>query len=74
MKKPSSQLLRLREVLLHVPCGKTTFYKGIKLGLFPAPVRLGKRTIAWRESEIKAAILKLPRSERFKQLTSEDGS
>jgi prophage regulatory protein len=66
--KPNKQLLRLHEVLERLPCGKTTFYKGIDLGLFPAPVRLGKRTVAWRESEVEAAILNLPRSNAFKNL------
>ena len=51
-----SPLLRLPEVLRRYPVSRTTWYDGIKLGMYPAPVRLGKRTVAWRESEIEALI------------------
>lgn len=59
-----SQLLRLPEVLKILPIGRTMFYEGIELGTFPKPVKLGKRTVAWRESEVRAAIKRLnaPRS------------
>lgn len=54
-----SQLLRLPEVLKILPISKSTFYEGIDVGLFPKPVRLGKRTVAWRESDVRAAIDRL---------------
>ena len=49
---PRECLLRIHEVLQRVPISRTSLYDGIKLGLYPAPVRVGKRTVAWRESEI----------------------
>jgi prophage regulatory protein len=30
----------------------TTIYRKIKDGTFPSPVRVGKRRVAWRESDI----------------------
>lgn len=54
-----SQLLRLCEVLRQYPVSRTSWYDGIKLGMYPAPVRLGKRTVAWRQSEIEALIKEL---------------
>ena len=54
-----SPLLRLPDVLRRYPVSRTTWYDGIKLGMYPAPVRLGKRTVAWRESEIEALIQRL---------------
>ena len=54
-----SPLLRLPEVLRRYPVSRTSWYDGIKLGMYPAPVRLGKRTVAWRESEIEALIQRL---------------
>lgn len=53
MNKPG-QLLRLPEVLKHLSISRTSWYDSIKLGLYPEPVRLGKRTVAWRESDIEA--------------------
>jgi prophage regulatory protein len=32
----------------------TTIYRRMKVGTFPQPVRLGKRRVAWRESDIAA--------------------
>jgi predicted DNA-binding transcriptional regulator AlpA len=48
------RLLRLPEVLAKIPVSKSTWYSGVKDGRYPAPVRLGPRTVAWRESEIDA--------------------
>jgi prophage regulatory protein len=55
----SSQLLRLHEVLRRYPVSRTSWYDGVKIGMYPAPVRLGKRSVAWRESEIEALISEL---------------
>lgn len=32
----------------------TTIYRKMKAGTFPQPVRIGKRRVAWRESDIVA--------------------
>jgi prophage regulatory protein len=32
----------------------TTIYRRMKNGTFPQPVRVGKRRVAWRESDIAA--------------------
>lgn len=53
---PRDSLLRLNEVLKRIPISRTSLYDGVKLGLYPAPIRIGKRTVAWRESEINAWI------------------
>ncbi len=52
-------LLRLKEVLALYPISRTSWYDGVKMGLYPQPVRLGKKTVAWRASEIEAAINQL---------------
>lgn len=49
-------LLRLPEVLRLFPVGKSTWWAGVKSNRFPAPVRLGPRTVAWRASDIRALI------------------
>ena len=32
----------------------TTIYRKMKAGTFPQPVRIGRRRVAWRESDIAA--------------------
>lgn len=64
MKQPNpttirGPLLRLPEVLRRYPVSRTSWYEGIKLGMYPSPVRLGKRTVAWREMDIEAMIASL---------------
>lgn len=41
-----------------VPVSKTTWYQGIKSGIYPAPVHLGK-TAVWRVSDIRALLDRL---------------
>ena len=53
---PRERLLRILDVLQRLPISRTSLYDGIKLGLYPAPVQVGKRTVAWRESEINELI------------------
>jgi prophage regulatory protein len=45
--------LRLPEVKLVTGLSKTSLYALIRANSFPAPVRLGPRTVAWVRSEIK---------------------
>ena len=52
----SNQLLRLPEVLKRFPVSRTSWYDGIDLGLYPAPLRLGKRTVAGRASDSESVI------------------
>lgn len=62
MKKTNhtEQLLRLPEVFERLAISRSTFYRGIDLALFPPPVCLGKRTVAWRQTEVEESIRKLP--------------
>lgn len=46
------RLLRLREVIARTGMGKSTIYRKIKKGLFPAPVSVGGQSVRWRESDI----------------------
>ena len=49
---PQEGFVRLPQVLHVLGIGKTTFWEGIKTGRFPAPVKLGPRTAAWRVKDI----------------------
>ena len=48
------RFLRLPQVLERIPVSKSSWWKGIREGQFPAPTKLGVRTSAWPESEIDA--------------------
>lgn len=46
--------VRLHQVLKIIPVGKSTWWAGVKSGRYPQPVKLGKRTTAWRVEDIHA--------------------
>lgn len=56
---PADRLLRLPEVLTKVPVGRASWWKGVKDGRFPAAIKLGPRTSAWRASDIDKLIASL---------------
>jgi prophage regulatory protein len=47
---------RLPAVQARVNASKTSIYGWIKAGDFPPPVKLGKRAVAWRRSDVDAWI------------------
>jgi len=49
-------LLRLPEVLKIIPVSRSTWYLGVKNRDYPAPVRIGRRAVAWRPQEIEALV------------------
>ena len=59
-KKPDT-LLKLNEVLKLVRLSSSPWYKRVKTGKAPAPVKQG-RSVAWYESEINQYIKELPRA------------
>ncbi len=49
-----TRLLRKPVVLDRVGFSKSELYRRIKSGKFPAPIKLGARAVAWRESDVDA--------------------
>jgi len=45
--------LRRPQVEQRTGLKRSTIYKFMKLGTFPAPVRIGPRAVAWLESDIE---------------------
>lgn len=39
-----------------LPIGRTSFLDGVKSGKYPKPVRIAKRTVAWRVEDILALL------------------
>jgi prophage regulatory protein len=58
---PEIGFLRLPDVLRHIPVSRSAWWAGIQNGRFPAPVKLGPRTTAWRVEDVRALIDQLGR-------------
>lgn len=55
----SSRLIRLPQVLDMIPVSKSTWWQGVKEGRYPKPVKLGPKTTAWLEIEVKELVARL---------------
>ena len=53
---PETGFLRIAQVLQFIPVGKSTWWQGVRDGRYPASVKLGPRTTAWRAKDIRALI------------------
>lgn len=52
---PSNGLVRLKSILAPdgpIPVSKTTWWKGVRDGRFPKPIKLGSNVTAWRAEDI----------------------
>lgn len=49
-------LIRLPTLVRATGLGRTSIYRGIKAGTFPAPRKLGKRASAWLWRDVKTWI------------------
>jgi prophage regulatory protein len=56
------RLIRKRAVLSRVPWSETTLWRAVRAGRFPAPVRLGVNSVAWREADVNAWIAERERA------------
>ncbi len=56
---PEIGFLRLPEVLKIIPVGRSSFWLGVKTGRYPAPCRLGPKTVAWRVEDIRNLVAQL---------------
>jgi len=48
--------LRLPQVLKLFPVCKSTWWAGVRDGLYPKPVKLGNRCTAWRVQDVRELI------------------
>jgi len=53
------RLLRLPQVLDRIPYKRSRFLALVKDGVFPKPIKLGARAVAWPESQIDAVVARL---------------
>ena len=50
---------RLRHILELLPMGRSTWWKGVKSGRFPKPIKLSPNITAWRNEDIEELLTKL---------------
>lgn len=54
--QPTIRLLRLPDVLDRIPVSRSDWYRGMRHGKYPRPVKIGLRSVAWTESSIDALV------------------
>ncbi len=59
MNAAGTPLLKLPEVLALFPVSRAGWYQGVKVGRYPAPVKLGARSVAWRRADVEKLIADL---------------
>ena len=55
-QSPLQKLLRLPDVLAIVPVARSSWYQGVRDGVYPKPVRISARSVAWLSSDIRRLI------------------
>ena len=69
VRKKEKRLIRKTQVLDRTSISNSsTLYYFISKGMFPSPVKIGKRTVAWREEEVDAWI----ENREYSIITSEE--
>ncbi len=53
---PKNGLLRVKQVLRLVPVSRSSWWKGVREGRYPKPVKLSERVTCWRASDIRKLI------------------
>lgn len=53
---PETGFVRLPTILKVFPVSKSTWWAGVKDGIYPQPVSLGARITAWRVEDIRELI------------------
>ncbi len=53
---PATGFLRMPQILKLIPVSRYTWWAGVRIGRYPAPVKLGPRITAWRAEDIRDLI------------------
>ena len=53
---PEIGFVRLREILMMIPVGKSCWWDGVKSGRYPKPVKVSARCVAWRAEDIRLLV------------------
>ena len=58
----SDRLMTRQQVQARTALSRTSIYRKMREGTFPAPLQIGARAVRWPESEIEAWIADRPRA------------
>jgi len=50
---PHTGLLRIRQVLRFVPVSRSSWWAGVKSGIYPKPLKLSERVTCWKAVDIR---------------------
>ena len=53
-KENDTYYIRLSEILTIIPISKSTWWRKVKTGEYPQPIKFGERIRAWKASEVYA--------------------
>ena len=53
---PPTGFLRLSQILLIVPVSRSSWWRGVKSGRYPKPIKLGERITAWSVKDITSMV------------------
>lgn len=56
---PQEGFVRLPQILSVIPVSASSWWRGVKSGKYPSPVKIGVRTTAWRVADIRQLIVTL---------------
>jgi predicted DNA-binding transcriptional regulator AlpA len=59
---PITGFVRLSQILQFIPVSRSSWWAGVKSGKYPAPIKLGENTTAWKVDDIHALIADLAKS------------
>lgn len=62
---PTDSLVRIGKIIGPnglIPISRSAFYQGVRDGIYPKPVKLGRRISVWRLSELMQIVRKEYRS------------
>lgn len=62
MTAPLPQLLRVADVTAMLQVSRVTLWMWRREGKFPAPIRLGVNTIAWRQADVERWLAARPKA------------
>jgi len=49
---PETGLLRVNQILRFIPISRSSWWAGVKSGLYPKPFKLSERTTVWKVADI----------------------
>ncbi|MEI5997211.1 AlpA family phage regulatory protein [Paraburkholderia bengalensis] len=53
-RRAPNAIMRRTEVESETGLSRSTIYQRVKAGTFPAPVKLGERSVGWRVADVEA--------------------